>query len=265
MEKAFLACIIKKGNSVSVARKIVQWFGYDLINTKHSHLRLEHHLSIVLRTLGINCVIDVGANKGQFGSLLRSVGYSGRIVSFEPLDFCYSVLKELARSDADWKIFPFALGGKACQLEMQQLKASELSSFLFPGEEARRRFTSEADVIQVKKVEVRRLDSLFHEIINGIREPQVYLKIDTQGFDLEVFRGAGDCVDALLGLQSEMSVVQLYEGMPDYLESLSVYRAAGFEVTGFYPIYRIKNEWIIGEFDCVMVKRGLNRKKRTDR
>lgn len=46
---------------------------------------LQGHLATLFDRLAFNCVIDVGAHQGGFGHLIRDLGYTGRIVSFEPV------------------------------------------------------------------------------------------------------------------------------------------------------------------------------------
>ena len=132
------------------------------------------------------------------------------------------------------------------------------ASFLPPNDFARETFGKGADVLRREEVEVRRLDAVFDQITHDLSNPIVFLKMDTQGYDLEVLQGAAGCLDRICALQSELSVSALYEGMPDYQEALTRYRRRGFEITGFYPIFRNEHSLMIAEFDCVMVRARIS-------
>jgi FkbM family methyltransferase len=246
---------------MNLLRPIFKAFGYDLIRSekaarreaRRTALGIEQQLAKVLAKLDINCVIDVGANEGQYGTLLRELGYKGRIVSFEPVSSCFERLREIAERDSDWHVYPLALGSETCSKEINQTENSVLSSFLVPSEQARQHLAKESPIVQKETVSVRRLDDLFSDLIEGLSPARCYLKMDTQGFDLEVFRGATSCLPEILGLQSELSFVPLYQGMPDYTEALAAFQAAGFQATGFYPIWHLKDLLIV-EADCVMVR-----------
>ena len=78
--------------------------------------------------------------------------------------------------------------------------------------------------------------------------------MDTQGFDLNVFKGVQQHLEQIQTMQSEISIRELYEGMPDYLTALKTYTDAGFTISGLFPVTRDKNDLSVIEFDCVMVK-----------
>jgi hypothetical protein len=59
-------------------------------------------------------------------------------------------------------------------------------------------------------VEVNRLDGVFDSVCQGIDRPRVFLKMDTQGSDLEVFGGSTGCLENIGGLQTEVSLVPMY-------------------------------------------------------
>jgi hypothetical protein len=79
--------------------------------------------------------------------------------------------------------------------------------------------------------------------------------MDTQGYDLEVLEGATGCLSSVLGLQSEIALKPIYEGMPDYLTALAKYNSLGFGITSTVPVSRDKDMTVI-EFDCLMVRRS---------
>jgi hypothetical protein len=77
--------------------------------------------------------------------------------------------------------------------------------------------------------------------------------MDTQGFDLEVFAGAQEVIHTFVGLQSELSVVPFYEGAPDWLRAIEIYKQAGFVLS---TLFANNDEWFpqLREIDCVMYR-----------
>jgi hypothetical protein len=65
---------------------------------------LPQHLMALLELYRVNCVLDVGANRGQYGTLLREAGYAGRIVSFEPVPHIAQQLEAVAAKDGNWSV-----------------------------------------------------------------------------------------------------------------------------------------------------------------
>ena len=172
----------------------------------------REHMSWLVRQLGINCVFDVGANVGQYAQRLRRGGYDGRIVSFEPVPALADKLREKARRDADWRVVECALGDADEEAEIN-VRPGAMSSLL-PSSEFGKDWHERLREAEVQKISVRRLDGLFDEAVDGIDDPRVYLKLDTQGYDLQAFAGAGDRLPEIAGMQSEVACVPIYDGRP---------------------------------------------------
>lgn len=217
------------------------------------HATLETHTRAVLEKLEVDLVIDVGANVGQFGSMIREGGYSGRIISFEPVRTSLDELRERAEGDPAWTVLPLALGRANGELTINVPRNTVLSSFLLPNDYGLARFPDN-QYRTTEVVAVRRLEEMFDAIAAPLTEPRTYLKMDTQGWDLEVLAGAGGSLDHVLAIQTEISMRAIYEGMPDYLEALAELERLGFGVTGLYPVTRDVDLRII-EYDCVLVRK----------
>lgn len=198
-----------------------------------------------LRELRINCVLDVGANEGQFTTRLRRLGYKGRIYSFEPNPQAFRRLGETHGRDRHWRGFPIALGSIPETKPFYVHAESSLSSFLVPLERSR--------VIAVANVEVQRLDAIFADIVAEVQHPRILLKMDTQGWDIEVAKGAGSALTQIAALLSELSVQALYEGMTPYHEALNFYTREGFILYDVTPVNRAANGTVV-ECDCLMIR-----------
>lgn len=214
----------------------------------------EEHVGVVLRKLDINVVLDVGANRGQYALALREAGYTGRIVSFEPLPAIARVLERRAARDPDWQVRRCALGDVETTLDIHASTGQGRLSSLLPASDFGREWNAGIEATTTVAVPVVRLDGILDELLAGIDEPRIYLKLDTQGYDLRAFAGAGDRVEDVLAMQSEVSMVPLYEGMPHFTEQLATYERAGFGLTGMFPVIRDGTTMRVIEFDAMMVR-----------
>jgi FkbM family methyltransferase len=180
-------------------------------------------LKQLLAKLEIDCVLDVGANRGQFARHLRAIGYRGRIISFEPNPDEFARLRRSFSSDSAWSGYPIALGEKAGVLQLKTPpELTVLGSFLD--------LRNSPSELRTEEVEMRRLDEVFPSLMVNAAGAKVFLKMDTQGYDVNVFCGAEGCLNEIRGLLSELSVQSLYKNQPHYLESLATYERAGFDL-----------------------------------
>ncbi len=217
-----------------------------------SNYLAAQHVAWLLRHYRVNCVFDVGANTGQYAKQLRRAGYSGRIASFEPVPDTAETLRQAAADDPDWFVYPYALGREDTTTSMNVVYGT-MSSLLDPSEFGSTRYKRFKNT-RTQEIEVRRLDGLMDEILDGLDKPRPYLKLDTQGYDLEAFAGLGGRAKELVGMQSEVALMQIYEGMPRMQEAIDTYEAAGFEITGMFPVTREEATGRVLEFDCVLAR-----------
>ena len=185
--------------------------------------------------------------------MLRRLGYQGRIVSIEPVGEVFETLRATAAGDRDWITLNTACGSRNESRSINVFEANTFSSFLTPS--SNMPAIGSSPIKRTETVSVRRLDSLFDEAIGGLDDPQVFLKTDAQGLDLEVLKGAGECISRIDGLQLEIAVIPLYVDVPDYLEVLSYCRERGFEPTGFFPIVNSPTTGHLIECDAVLTRR----------
>ena len=240
------------GDGVKLHKAAARLAGWELQHIRKDQPTLETHLSQLLPKLGIDCLLDVGANQGQYGSMLRRSGYKGRIVSFEPVKASFDILRAKAAKDPQWSVYNYALGATAGESMIHVSRSTVMASFLDATEFSHEQFPEGMQVTRDEKVTIQTLDAVFSLVTEGLKSPRVFLKMDTQGYDLQVFAGAKRSLPQVRGLQTEISIQAIYEGMPDYLESLATYTKAGFVMTGLYPVSRDKRTLALIELDCVM-------------
>ena len=217
-------------------------------------LEAAEHLRQLLRRYEVDVVVDVGANEGQFRDFLRlHVGFEGWIASFEPVPEAFAVLESRASRDHRWSVSPVALGARSGTASFHVSAHSTLSSFYKPNfaesdHAARKRAT-----VREIEVDLDTLDRQLPALLGRLGVARPYLKIDTQGSDMDVIRGAERCLGDIVGLQFEGSVIPLYEGPPPFTHVLAHLNERGFALSAMFAAANDASLRLL-ELDCVMVR-----------
>jgi FkbM family methyltransferase len=217
----------------------------------------EEHLKRFFSHFKVDCVFDVGANRGQYRALIRDrIGFKGPIISFEPVPFLVSQLNGIKTraNDANWHIENIALDRTAGEAEFNVMANNTFSSLKPPSHAAVsifRDMNKIQDVIQVKK---EKLSDQYEKYKTLLKFKRPFLKMDTQGNDVAVFEGAEPSIKEFVGLQSELSIRKIYENTLYYYEVMDFYSRNGFTLSAMVPNNAGHFPDLI-EIDCIMYRR----------
>lgn len=178
---------------------ILEKLGYVLVRKSGLSRALDRR-NRLLASANIDLVIDVGANQGQYGKRLRSLGYSGRIVSFEPMREAYACLKATADQDGNWEAAPLALGEATNELTLNISKNS-ISSSILDMRALHETYSPNSYYVAKEVITMTTLDTVFDDIANKAKH--IWLKIDVQGFEDRVLRGAQASLEKVEIIQIE--------------------------------------------------------------
>jgi FkbM family methyltransferase len=222
-------------------------FGIEIRRTRTAwHPGEDRDLLDFIADRGIDTVLDVGANVGQFGELLRTKGYRGKIVSFEPISSEHRTLAAIAAADGNWQTNNFALGAKAGSATINVADVSVFSSIL-PSTIAAANYDCNVAVSRTEIIDVRTLDEVCPDLPGN-----VLLKIDTQGYERQVLEGARHTLPGFKGVLLELPIVHLYEGTWQFHEAIAFMAEAGFIPAQIHPVnYHSVDPVSLIEVDCL--------------
>ncbi len=212
------------------ARRLARRLGLE-VHRHNTAQSPEARLRAMWAHHGVDGVIDVGANDGGYGRELRQSGYRGPIVSFEPGAEAHTSLTRYASDDAHWHVMPrCALGRSAAELRLN-LAANSVSSSLLIMLPAHLAAAPASATQGSEVVPVWPLDAL----VLPVAATRWLLKIDTQGFELQVLEGAQRTLSQCVGVQVELSLLPLYAGQPLFDEVLKWLAQRGFALWSVLP------------------------------
>jgi len=212
------------------AKRAFARLGYD-VRTLSGELGKNAYVDIRrLTTAGERPVAaDVGANTGQTVDHLRAFFKRPVVHSFEPGPTAFSTLERRMSGDADVHLNNCALGSQPGTVELNEHVASDMSSMLEIGSDGW------GEVKARVPVEVRTLDEYCseHEV-----ERLDLLKSDTQGYDLEVLKGATGLLErrGIHLVLIEVNMTEIYAGAPRADEILAFTQDNGLYLVAFYNL-----------------------------
>lgn len=186
------------------------------------HLKLKRFtpsaseaLRVAMNIIGmeIDCVLDVGANKGQFGQSLYDFGYKDQIISFEPVESAYKALLKRASRYKNWTVAKrCAIGDQSGTVQINVSDDSVFSSIL----RMNPHYVSQnpkSRVVSIERVAIYSLDSLSSSFLSG--NETLLLKIDTEGYEKQVLKGAPNLLQNIVGLKIEIPLYPIHDD-PQY-------------------------------------------------
>ncbi len=224
---------------MKVRRKLVGWAqGFLLrhgirLERNNPNTSSELRLAKMLVAEQVDLVIDVGANSGQYARSLRSAGYSQRILSFEPLSTAHAALEASARLDEKWAVAERMAMGDHDGVVTINIAGNSASSSILDMLDSHRHAAPYASYVGSEEVPVRRLDSVQHPFLDESTRP--FLKIDTQGYESRVLKGATGLLKRVKGVQVELSLCPLYDGQVLWRDIIDLLEASGFELWSLFP------------------------------
>ena len=227
-------------------RKPRLWLAGLLLGRRYQVIRARPGIIEFLRARRIDQVIDVGANEGQFAAMLRRGGYDGGILSLEPVAEVFERLRARAAGDPRWRVLRCGAGAQAGRAEIG-VAASSVFSSINPTTAAAAAFEAKSLAVRHESIELVTLDGLCADMTGNI-----FVKIDTQGYEAQVIAGARALLGRALGVQLELPCIHLYEGTWSIAEAIAQMQALGFALCQAEPVNFSKTDPVsLVELDCL--------------
>ncbi|MEM9060163.1 MAG: FkbM family methyltransferase [Pseudomonadota bacterium] len=193
--------------------------------------------------------MDIGANTGQFAARLRATGWSGKIVSVEPLPDEHAEISAAAKSDARWTVADrTALGAERGEIILYRYADSSLTSALKPLQDSAH-FGAPTEV----PTPVTTLDELMGSL--GLDPARTFVKIDVQGLEMQVIAGGGGTLAKAPGATIELALSRIYEGEPGYLDVLTALDAHGLVPVYFCHVTSRRRMQPEAQMDAILLRR----------
>lgn len=230
----FRGCLegYEMGMIKDVIRNLSHRIGYDIARYspampgRNPFIDMSHYVNINDPLL----IFDVGANVGQSVLTLKEKFPASTVYSFEPSPTTFKTLEQNVNHLNKVKLWNCGLGSASGVQTFLVNTYPDMSSFLKPGESAWGKVESEISV------DVKTVDSVCEEV--GIDKIDI-LKCDTQGYEMEVFRGASQMLqeNRISLLYFEVTFSNMYEGAPGFDQLFQYLTQHNFSLVSMYDFH----------------------------
>jgi FkbM family methyltransferase len=243
---------ITRSRLLAAAKSIFRAMGLE-VSFAGTASTQQNVLRSLFRRRSFTSVLDVGANAGQYGLLIRDCGYRGPIISFEPLAAAHARLLATAAGDPHWIVAARAALGAGPAKTLINVAANSVSSSLLGMTSRHLEVEPQSQYARTEEIEVVALDDCFERYAGTTAG--ALLKIDAQGYEMEVLRGARHCLSAKIDVvQTELSLVELYENQALMHEVCSYLKEFDFRLRDIIPGLKDARDGQLLQLDGIFVK-----------
>ena len=208
------------------------WFK-GMLNRIYATVELE---KLVKDIKAPETIIDIGSNKGQFILLMEQIFPNKIVYSFEPIIEMINKQKKFFKYKKNITFHNLALGSSICSKEFLITSRMDSSSFLKVVSNTNK--SKNYSVIEKRDIKVSTLDEIF---LNEKISHPILIKMDVQGYELEVLKGANDLLKKTDYLLLEVSENEMYQNQPTEKIIIEYLKDLNFEIFKANNWLSIKN------------------------
>jgi len=172
-------------------------------------------------------VVDVGANEGGFTDAVLAIEPRARVLAIEPVPVLAEGLRRRYGSDGRVRVDAHAVSDEVGSATLNVTANSVFTSLLEPGQALDQAYADTGTAVTERtEVPTARLD-----------EPVSVLKIDVQGVEAKLLRGAGATLARTRAVLMEMNFVSHYDGDTTVADLHPLMLELGFVLYGIAPPY----------------------------
>lgn len=217
------------------AKSMFNALGFEIKRSEPSlpssvYSRRVDYLMRCLNECNVNYLLDIGANEGQYAASFRDYGFQGNMISFEPLDGPFSILKERAENDKKWDVKNLAVGNEDNETIIHVAGNSESSSIL-PMLSLHIDAHPPSAYTTEQKTRLRKIDTACKHLISSSN--RLAMKLDVQGYELQALEGAVDLLKQVHVVDIELSLDSLYDGQAGFVDVIKFLEMEGFTPVSF--------------------------------
>jgi FkbM family methyltransferase len=232
-------------------KNIFKYFGLDVIRYPSPLLTAQ---KLILEKNDFNIVLDIGANEGFYARELWNLGYRQKIISFEPILPAYrELLKYISKKNTvNHLAVNCALGEYDGQAEIN-ISENSVSSSLLEATSMLDEVAPAAHYVKKQITPIYKLDTLFKKYCDPGKDI-VFMKMDAQGYERNILKGAQNSLPFIKGIQLEVSIVELYQGELLLDEMLPLVKSHGYDLHLLIPGFIEPASGRLLQVDCIFLK-----------
>jgi len=231
----------------------------SIFNLKLNKITLSNDFYYyIVRTLihfDINILLDVGANTGQFAEKIIIYGYKKKIISFEPMLKAHKELNLKSKKYKNWEIYERTGIGEKKGVKILNISKNSVSSSILEINKKHLIDEPNARIISKEKINVVPLNNILKKNFN--KKHKIFLKIDAQGFEKKIIKGASKVLNKIKFIMLETSITPMYKREDNYIKIIEFMKKKGFYVWAIERGFSNKKTGRVNQLDIIFVNKNV--------